>query len=273
MKINRTTRRIRAGWRLLVVATLAVGAALVCIAPSASAAGCSNSTGAANCTTTANLTVTAGTLTLEAPANLYWNFTATGYDQWASGSATALTGCAASGTGTTCSGGTAPKLAVLDATGSSSGWAVSEYLTSNSLPTGTVLQFNGAGGGTVGNSSASPIATSPYAATTPSTLCDYGSSCTVATAASTCAHSSLGFSTCPAYAVTLGGSSTSSQVDLFSAAASSGLGAVCFGAGSATATGCVGATSSSYFNMGIKGSTPATASATATINMVVSSGP
>ena len=250
--------------------------AALCLAPgivsSASAAACSTSTGAANCTINANLTVTAGTLTLEASPNLYWGVVQTGYDQWASGSATALSSCTASGATTTCSGGTKPVLLVLDATGSGSGWALSEYLSSNTLPTGYVLRFNGAGSATLGNSTASPVATDPFAGTTPSNICDYGSGCTAATAASTCSHAPLGFSSCPTYAVTMGGTNATTQVDLYSAAANTGLGAVCFASGSASGTGCSGATPTDFYNLGVKGNSPA-GSTSATINMAVNSGP
>jgi hypothetical protein len=241
---------------------------------SAVAPACLTSTGAPSCTINANLTVTAGTLTLEAPPNLYWGIVQTGYDQWASGSATTLSACSASGsTTTTCSGGTKPTLLVLDASGSGLGWALSEYITPSTLPTGYVLKFNGVGSATVGNSSASPIATDPFAATTPTNICDYGSGCTVATPAATCSHLvSLGFDVCPSYAVTMGGTTSATQVDLYSAAANSGLGAVCFASGAASAVGCSGATPTAFYNLGIKGNSPA-ATTSATINMTVTSGP
>lgn len=265
---------LSAGVRRTLIALSAFAAFAVTpgIVGSASAAACSTSTGAANCTINANLTVTAGTLTLEASPNLYWGMVQTGYDQWASGSASALSGCAASGAVTTCSGGTKPVLLVLDATGAGSGWAVSEYLSANTLPSGYVLRFNGAGSATIGNSTASPIATDPFAGTTPSNICDFGSGCTVATAASTCSHAPLGFSSCPTYAATLGGTNATTQVDLYSAAANTGLGAVCFGSGAATGTGCAGATPTDFFNLGIKGNAAAGSTA-ATINMAVNSGP
>src|SRR4051794_1984431 len=234
----------------LVAAT--VVAAIVTTSPSAAAAPCSTSTGASSCTVTASVTVTAGTLTMAASPNLYWNFVGTGYDQWASGSATTLSSCAASGTATTCSGGTAPKLMVLDATGSSSGWAVSEYLSASTLPSGSVLHFNGAGSATIGNAQASSVSSDPFTGTTPGTVCDYGSTCSTATAASSCAHAGIGFATCPSYAVTIGGADATHQVDLYSATAATGAGAVCFASGSASATGCTGTTSTGFFNLGIK---------------------
>jgi hypothetical protein len=262
-----------------ITTTLAVAfmtTALALAAPglvgTASAAACSTSTGASSCTVTANLTVTAGTLTLESSPTLYWNLVSTGYDQWASGSASALSSCTASGSVTHCSGGTSPVLLVLDGTGSSSGWAVSEYLSANTLPTGAVLHFNGAGSSTMGWSQASPIGTDPFAGTTPTVVCDYASTCTPATAAATCSHAGLGFSSCPSYAVTMGGSGATAQVDLYSAAANTGMGAQCFGSGTATATGCTGTTATGFFNLGIKGSTPA-GSTSATVNMAVNSGP
>src|SRR3954452_6509957 len=269
--------RRRASMRRRLLPVISVGCVvvlgvLVLGAAPASAGPCSPTTGASSCTVSASVTVTAGTLTVEAPQNLYWSFVGTGYDQWASGSAGALSGCTASGAVTTCSGGTAPKLVVLDASGTSSGWAVSAYLTSNTLPTGSALSFNGSGSGTIGNSQAAPIASSPFSGATPATVCDYASTCTPASAAASCAHSLLGFTTCPSYAMAFGGADSSHQVDLYSAAANSGLGAVCFASGTATATGCTGTTSSSFFNMGIKGNTAASTTG-ATINVVVSSGP
>jgi hypothetical protein len=256
-----------------MVAVLACAAlALPGFVGHAVAAACSSTTGAASCAVTANVTVTGGTLTLESSPNLYWSLVGTGYDQWASASATALTGCTASGSSTHCSGGTQPYVIVLDGTGSSSGWAVSEYLSANTLPTGAVLKFNGAGSSTIGWSQASPIGTDPFTPTTPAVVCDYASSCTPASAASTCSHAGLGFSTCPSYAVTLGGTGAASQVDLYSAAASSGLGANCFGSGTATAVGCTGTTSTGFFNLGLPGGSPV-GSTSATINMAVNSGP
>jgi hypothetical protein len=256
------------------IAILAAGLALAApgFVGSASAAACSTSTGAASCTVTANLTVTAGTLTLESSPNLYWDFVSTGYDQWASGSGAALSSCSASGAVTHCSGGSSPVLLVLDGTGSSSGWALSEYLSANTLPTGAVLHFNGAGSSTMGWSQASPVGTDPFTATTPALVCDYASTCTAATAAGSCSHAGLGFSTCPSYAVTMGGTGAAAQVDLFSAAAGTGMGANCFASGTATATGCTGTTASGFFNLGIRGNTPA-GSSSATINVAVNSGP
>ena len=128
------------------------------------------------------------------------------------------------------------------------------------------------GAPTIGNSTASPIGINPFSATTPANSCDYGSGCTVATPAATCSHVPLGFSSCPTYAVTMGGTSTAAQVDLYSAAVGSGLGAICFASGTATATGCTGATPSAFYNLGVKGNSPPGSSG-ATINMAVNSGP
>lgn len=267
--LSPTMRRSLRGMTTICAAALALVAVW---AVPASAAPCSTTTGANGCTVSASVTVTAGTLSVAASPNLYWSFVGTGYDQWASGSATALTGCTASGAATTCNGGTAPKLIVLDATGSSSGWAVSAYLSSSSLPPGSVLSFNGAGSGTIGNSQAAPIAGSPFAGSTPGTVCDYASTCTPAAAASSCAHAGLGFTTCPSYAVTFGGADATHQVDLYSAAPGSGLGAVCFGSGTATGTGCTGTASNSFFNLGIKSNSAASITG-ATVNLVVNSGP
>ena len=239
---------------------------------SASAAACSTSTGAAACTVTGNLTVTAGTLSLESSPNLYWALVATGYDQWASASSAALTSCSAVGPLTHCSSGVAPLLEVLDATGAGAGWAVSEYLSSNTLPSGYALHFGGAGSGTYGFSQVSPIGTDPFAGTTPSNVCDFASSCTAATAASTCSHAGIGFSTCPSYPVTMAGTDATHQVDLYSASAATGLGAVCFATGTASSVGCSGATPSAFYNLGVKGNA-ASGTTSVTINMAVTSGP
>lgn len=135
------------GWGTGVLATAVALACLGSVSP-ASAAACSTTTGASSCTVTGSLTVTAGTLSLESSPNLYWTLDASGYDQWASGSSATLTGCSISGTATHCSGGVSPTLEVLDATGSGAGWAVSEYLSADTLPTGYSLHFDGAGSST-----------------------------------------------------------------------------------------------------------------------------
>jgi hypothetical protein len=265
-----TTREsyVRAAALLAVV----VLASLIVGVSRSSGAACSTSTGAASCTVTGNLTVTAGTLSLESSPSLYWALVGTGYDQWASASGASLTACSAVGSLTHCSSGAAPVLEVLDATGSGSGWAVSEYLSSNTLPAGTVIHFNGAGSATYGYSQVSPIATDPFAGTTPANICDYASSCTAATAASTCSHAGLGFAVCPSYPVVMGGADATHQVDLYSANAATGLGAVCFASGTASGTGCTGSTPSAFFNLGVKSSAAAGATSV-TINMAVTSGP
>jgi hypothetical protein len=258
--------------RAMLVAGLAIALMGTLFAARASASACSTSTGASSCAVTANLTYTAGTLGVASAPSLYWSMIDTGYDQWASASSGALSGCSTSSGGTHCTGGSWPLLEVLDATGSGSGWALSEYLSSDSLPSGTVLKFQGAGTSTPGYSTASAASTDPFAATVPSTVCDYASTCTTATAATSCSHAGLGFSSCPATPVTMGGTSATSQVDLYSASASTGMGAICFGSGTASATGCTGTSSSAFYNLGLP-SNASSGSSTATINLAVSSGP
>lgn len=248
--------------------------AIVSTAPGASATSCSTSSGNSSCTIATSVTVTGGTLSLESSSNLYWGFVLNGYDQWASASATSLS-CTGSTSGTTCTGGTAPVLEVIDASGSGSGWSLSEYLTNASgLPSGAVLHFDGIGSTTIGHSQNGPVATDPFSSTTPGTVCDYGSTCTVTTAATTCSHAALGYSTCPTYPVNVAaGTSSTSQVDLYSAKASSGLGAICFGSGTATAAGCTGTTPDDYYNVGLPANTSASTYTTAVVNLTVSSGP
>jgi hypothetical protein len=163
---------------------------------------------------------------------------------------------------------------VIDATGSGSGWALSEYLTTNDLPFGYLLHFGGAGSATVGNSQNNPISTDPFAATTPGTVCDFGSTCTVASAAATCSHVGIGFSTCPGYPVNVAsGTSSTTQAGLYSSATSAGMGAICFGSGSATAQGCTGTVADDFYNLGIKANTSANSYGTTVIVLTVSSGP
>ena len=145
---------------LVIAATLCVPfGVLAATASPAGATVCSGSTGNASCTVSTSVTVTGGTLTLESSPNLYWDYVLNGFDQWASASSASLTSCTATATGTTCSSGAAPRLEVIDATGSGSGWALSEYLTTNDLPFGYLLHFGGAGSATVGNSQNNPIST------------------------------------------------------------------------------------------------------------------
>jgi hypothetical protein len=220
-----------------------------------------------------SVTVTGGTLTLESSPNLYWDYVLNGFDQWASASSASLTSCTATATGTTCSSGAAPRLEVIDATGSGSGWALSEYLTTNDLPFGYLLHFGGAGSATVGNSQNNPISTDPFAATTPGAVCDYGSTCTVASPSATCSHSGI-FSTCPSYPVNMAsGTSSTTQMDLYSSATSAGMGAICLGSGSATALGCIGTVADDFYNLGIPANTSANSYGTTVIILTVSSGP
>lgn len=253
-----------------------MAAGSIALAGPAQAAPCSTSAAVGSCTVATSATITAGTLGLRLSPALYWSFVTNGYDQFASASATALSSCAATGTVTSCTAGTAPKITVVDATGAGSGWSLSAYVSSSTLPAGSVLTFAGSGSSTIGTSTNSPVATNPFAATTPDTTCDYGSSCTNATAAtaSACSHSGLGFTTCPTYPVNLlSATSATSQVDLYSADTSTGLGAICFGSGTATATGCTGLTPAAFFNLGVKGSAAAGTYTGAVINLAVTSGP
>ena len=260
---------------LLLVAGLCVPlGVLVATSSPAEATTCSTSTGNASCAVSTSVTVTGGTLTLESSPGLYWDYVLNGFDQWASGSSTSLSSCSSTNSGTTCNGGAAPRLEVIDATGSGSGWALSEYLTASDLPSGSVFHFDGSGSATVGNSQDNPISTDPFASSTPGTVCDYGSSCTVATPAATCSHNALGFTTCPSYPVNLAsGTSAAVQVDLFSSTASAGMGAICFGSGSATAAGCTGTSADDLYNLGIKANTSAVSDTSTVINLTVSSGP
>jgi len=271
--LTRRTRRIAAAVALAIVPAVPLGTSLLASAP-AGATACSLASGNASCTISTSVTVSAGTLTLESSPNLYWSYVLNGYDQWASGSSATLSGCTAGGSGTTCSGGAAPRLEVVDATGSGSGWALSAYLTANDLPVGSVFHFAGAGSATVGNSQNAAIGTDPFANTTPGTVCDFGSTCTVPTAPGACSHAGLGFTSCPTYPVNMSaGTGPTAQVDLYSAAATSGLGAVCFGSGSASASGCTGTTPSDFYNIGVKANTAAAVDATTVVTETVSSGP
>ncbi|HMD44792.1 MAG TPA: hypothetical protein VKG43_01435 [Acidimicrobiales bacterium] len=260
---------------VLSLAPLApLGGVVLGSAGPAGATACSTSSGNSSCTIGTSVAVSAGTLTLESSPNLYWSYVLNGYDQWASGSSATLSGCTAGGSGTTCSGGAAPRLEVVDATGSGSGWALSAYLTANDLPVGSVFHFAGAGSATVGNSQNAAIGTDPFANTTPGTVCDFGSTCTVPTAPGACSHAGLGFTSCPTYPVNMSaGTGPTAQVDLYSAAATSGLGAVCFGSGSASASGCTGTTPSDFYNIGVKANTAAAVDATTVVTETVSSGP
>jgi len=271
--LTRRTRRIAAAVALAIVPAVPLGTSLLASAP-AGATACSLASGNASCTISTSVTVSAGTLTLESSPNLYWSYVLNGYDQWSSGSSASLSGCSAGGAGTTCAGGTAPRLEVVDATGSGSGWALSAYLSSNDLPAGSVFHFDGTGSGTFGNSQNSAIASDPFSSTTPGTVCDFASTCTIPTSPGSCSHAGLGFSTCPTYPVNMSaGTSAVAQVDLYSSAANSGMGAVCFGSGSASASACVGTSPSDDYNVGVKANTLAATDATTVITETVSSGP
>jgi hypothetical protein len=267
-----------------VAATLALSVALVpgallasgvLSAAPAQASTCSTTLGVSSCSVSASLTITQGTVQLFASTSLSWSYILDGYDQWASGSASSLSNCLGSVSGTTCSGGSLPLLEVDDSSGTGDGWAVSAYLSSSDLPTGSVLTFDGTGTATVGDSVNSPVSIDPFSPTTPTSECDYhANGCNVAVPATTCSHSAIGFMSCPIYPVLLPAtSSATSQVDLYSARASSGEGAVCFATGSPTGTGCAGATPDDYFNLGIPSSTAAASDLSTVINLTASSGP
>lgn len=70
----------------------------------------------------------------------------------------------------------------------------------------------------------------------------------------------------------MGGTSSSNQVDLYSAKASTGIGAVCFASGSLTAIGCTGETPNDFYNLGVK-SSYTQARTNMTLNMDINSGP
>ncbi|HTX00728.1 MAG TPA: hypothetical protein VMD59_18250, partial [Acidimicrobiales bacterium] len=118
----------------------------------AQASTCSTTVGASSCSVSTSLTITQGTIQLFSASSLSWSFVLDGYDQWASGSASALAGCSGSPTGTTCSGGSLPRLEVDDSTGTGAGWAVSAYLSASDLPAEAVLAFDGTGSATIGDS-------------------------------------------------------------------------------------------------------------------------
>jgi hypothetical protein len=162
---------------------------------------------------------------------------------------------------------------VIDASGSGDGWALSEYLSSSDLPAGSLVDFDGAGS-TPGTSVAARLSSFPFSATTPATVCDYGSHCTPASTSSSCTHQSLGFTACASYPVSLaGGTAATAQVDLYSAAAGSGMGAVCLASGSASAIGCSGTTPDADLDLGLPANARTGAYGTTVINVTVSSGP
>jgi hypothetical protein len=280
--VERTRRRRIPAVATRLVAVLAVvpvtvaGAVAVGLgAGPADAAACSTTAGAGQCSVATSIAITQGTIQVLAASSLSWSYVLNGYDQWASGSATNLTGCSASAGGTTCSGGTLPMLEVIDSSGTGNGWALSAYLSSADLPSGSVLAFDGTGSATVGNSTVAPVSADPFAATVPANECDYqASGCVRATPASSCSHAPLGFTSCPTYPVTVTASSgPTSQVDLYSAAASTGEGAVCFASGSPTSQNCGGTSPDDYFNLGVPASTTSASDLTTVVNLTASSGP
>ncbi len=225
------------------------------------------------CPVMTSIGVQGGTLGVEAPSQLYWDVVLNGYDQWAAASTSSLSGCSTGATGTQCSGGSAPVLEVLDATGAGDGWALSAYLASDALPPASLLDFGGAGPPT-GSSVDDPLAAYPFSAAAPGTVCDAGSECTVPAPASSCAHGALGITSCPAWPVGLtAGTGPAAQVDLYSAAAASGLGAVCFAAGAASAAGCAGSIPDAAFNLGLPASARSGSSSSTEIVLTVSAGP
>ena len=265
-----------------VATAVALGALVVVAVPIAITSGqqaagaattCSTTTGNTSCTVATSLTITTGTLALESSPSLYWDVVLGGYDQWASASATTLTSCTNGSGATTCSGGTAPKLLAIDGTGSGQGWGISEYLSTSDLPSGTKLVFNGTGSATIGDSQVSPVSTDPFAATAPTNVCDYGSSCAPATVATSCT-ARLGYTSCPTYPVDMtAGTNATAQVDLYSASSSSGMGAVCFGSGTATAIGCTGITPSDFYNLGVPSNASQGTFTTTVVNLTITSGP
>jgi hypothetical protein len=156
---------------------------------------------------------------------------------------------------------------VLDDTGSGDGWAVDAYLSGSSgLPSGSVLDFDGVGSATLGTTTDSSLYSFPFAAVTPSTVCDNESSCVLATPASNCAATSG----CPVDPVQLSGAG---QVDLYSAAAGSGEGDLCLASGTASAPDCAGTTPTVFFDLGVPASARLGSYATASIVLTLASGP
>ena len=248
--------------RLAVSAISVVGGAvgLGLAAAPAGATACSASAGNASCTVSGSVTVTAGTLTLVASPSLYWDQVLSGYDQWASGSSATLTGCSVQTSGTTsCSSGAAPMLLAIDATGSGSGWNVNAYPSGSTLPASSKLSFDGAGSSTYGDTTVSAVGVDPFASTAPGTECDAASSCTNA-------------STPTSFPVDFTSATSGTPAKLYSAAASSGGGAVCFGTGSVSGHDCAGTTNTAFVNLGVPASATAGADSV-TINLAISSGP
>jgi YVTN family beta-propeller protein len=227
--------------------------------------------GSSGCALSADLAVSPGTLSLAGPSELYWDDVLSGYGQWETASVAALAGCSEAGAATTCNGGALEGLEVVDATGSGDGWALTEYLTSSDLPSGSLLDFAGAAS-TPGDSTVAPLTSFPYSATTVGTVCDLGAACTPASAPTSCSVLS-GFA-CPSYPVQLPtATGPLNQVELFSATPGSGMGAVCLGTGAASAAGCAGITPRGVFVLGLPAYAEAATDASTVINLTVSSGP
>jgi hypothetical protein len=215
-----------------------------------------------------------GSFAVEASPSLYWDFALDGYDQWASASASALSGCTGDGDGTVCSAGTQPVLEVLDTTGAHAGWSLSAYVTGGSLPAGSVLDFDGAGSAALGTSAQAALEAFPYPSAVPTTICDANSGCLPALPAASCSHPAVGITSCPADPVdVLDGASAGAQVDLYSAAAGSGSASICFATGTATAAGCLGAVPDAFFDLGLPASAASGSHSATTIVLTVSSGP
>ncbi len=279
-------------WRLarmlLAAALVSAGAAVavplalpgVAAATACTTAGVSSASPDA-CTIGTSVTIDAGTFTVVSSPTLYWQFVLSGYDQWASASSTTLGSCSVSSGATACSGGTQPVLLAVDATGAGKGWNISEYISSSDLPSGSALYFNGAGSTTYGDSTVAPVSTTDggFTATTPSTVCDYASTCTNATptSGSVCGNypgGTAGSTSCPADPVNmLASTSSTAQEDLYSAESTTGVGAICFATGTATARGCASTTNTAFYNLGIPSSALAGTYASTVVNIQINAGP
>jgi hypothetical protein len=74
--------------------------------------------------------------------------------------------------------------------------------------------------------------------------------------------------------VSLGaGTSAASEVDLYSASAGSGMGAVCLASGGATAAGCAGTSPDADFDLALPANARAGTDATTVVDLTLSSGP
>ncbi|HTW97428.1 MAG TPA: PKD domain-containing protein, partial [Acidimicrobiales bacterium] len=229
--------------------------------------------GAAGCALSTDLAVSPGTLSLAAPQALYWDDVISGYGQWETASTAALAGCTSLDAATTCDGGQAGGIEVDDATGSGDGWSISEYLATSDLPAGSLLDFTGAAS-QPGDSTVASLTTFPYAGMTTGTICDHGAACTPAVPPAWCTSGGLAATACPGYPLrlaTLAG--PQEQVQLFTAAAGSGMGAVCLASGSTSGAGCAGATPRGVFVLGLPAFARAGTDAATVIELTVASGP